>query len=143
MRKERKKKNLWHTRGAFRALVPKDKHHPGLDFARREGGIEPVQTIEALCHALERDALRARDLRDRAPGCEVAPQDGDVARALDRVRERAHDVLPRRRLPKCELRRVRDVLRQRVARDRQLRAVDQVRVREEVLEQRGDAPDTV
>jgi hypothetical protein len=57
---------------------------------------------------------------------------------FDRVRERAHDVL--RLLPKRQSRRVRDVLRQRAARDRQLRAVDQVRVREEVLEQRGDAP---
>ena len=133
-------KNLWHARGAFGALVSKDKHHPRFDFARGERRIEPVEAVEALGDALERDALSTSDLRDRAAGGEVAPQDGDVARALDRVCERAHDVL---RLPKRQHRRVRDVLRQRTASDRQLRAVDQVRVREEVLEQRGDAPNAV
>jgi hypothetical protein len=74
--------NLWHTRGAFGALVPKDEHHPRFDLARSERGIEPVEAVEALGDALEPDALRASDLRDRAPGGEVSPQDGDVARAL-------------------------------------------------------------
>src|SRR5258708_24648621 len=105
-----RKKDLWHARGAFGALIPKDEHHPRPDLARCEGRIEPVQAVEALCHALEPDALGPRDLRDRGPGCEVPPQDGDVARALYRVREPAHsDVL--RRLPNPHLRRVRHALR--------------------------------
>ena len=63
-----------------------------------------------------------------------------MARAFDGVLQRAHDVL---RGSDEEVRRVRDVLRERAARHGQLRAVDEIRVREEVLEQRGEAPDAV
>ena len=131
---------LWHTGRTLGALVPKNEHHPRLDLARGEHGVERVLVVEAPRRPVEPDALGASDLRDRAAGREVAPQDGDVARALDGVRERAHDVLHGRSGRGEELRRVRDVLRERAARDGQLRAVDEARgVREEVLEQGGDA----
>ena len=57
-----------------------------------------------------------------------------MAGILDGVAQRAHDVLA----GEVELGRVRDVLRERLGGDRQLRAVDEVRVLEEVLEDRGD-----
>ena len=135
---------LRHTRGTLGALVPKNKHHPGPDLARSENREERVLVIEAPGGSVEPDALSASDLRDRAARREVTPQDGDVSRALDGVRQRAHDVLRHRSGSVGggggkELRRVRDVLRERAARDGQLRAVDDARgVREEVLEQRGD-----
>jgi hypothetical protein len=69
-----------------------------------------------------------------------------VARTLDRVRERAHDVLrcsssagPGVGPGKEEVRRVRDVLCERAPSHCQLRTIDDVRVREEVLEQCGDS----
>ena len=132
---------LWHAGGTLGALIPKNEHHSRPDLTRSERGVERVEVVEAPRRAVEPDALGTGDLRDRAAGGEVAPQYGDVARTLDGVRQRAHDVL--RRGGGEELRRVRDVLRERAARHGQLCAVDQVRVREEVLEQRGDAPDAV
>ena len=126
-------------------MVPKNEYHPRFDLARSERGVERVLVIEAPHRPIEPDALGASDLRDRATGCEVTSKDSDVARALDRVRERAHDVLRCRGTGstigpvKEELRRVRDVLCERAACHRQLCAVDDVRVREEVLEQRGNS----
>ena len=129
---------LRHTGGTFGALVSKNKHHPRPDLARSERGVKRVLVVEAPRRPVELDALGTRYLRDSAARCEVASQDGDVARALDGVRKRAHDVLHASPVQK-EVRSIRDVLRERAARHGQLRAVDDVlRVREEVLEQRGD-----
>jgi len=92
--------------------------------------------IEAPRRAIEPDALRASDLSDRAARREVPPQYSDMSRALDGVRERAHDVLPAAAAGGGkEVRRVRDVLCEGAARHRQLCAVDEVRsVSEEVFE---------
>ena len=139
---------LWHTGGTFGTLVPKNEHHPRFNLARSERGVDRALVVEAPRRPVEPDALGAGNLRDRATGCEVTSQDADVPRALDGIRERAHDILL------CssacawalvgpgpveeEVRSVRDVLCERAAGHRQLRAVDDVRVREEVLEQRRD-----
>lgn len=134
---------LRHTGGTFGALVPENEHRPRPDLARSEHREERILVVEAPRRPIEPDALSASDLRDRAARREVTSQDGDVSRALDGVRQRAHDVLHHRTGSvggAKKLRRVRDVLRERAARHGQLRAVDDARgVREEVLEQRGDA----
>ena len=62
-----------------------------------------------------------------------------MARRLDGVLEPAHDVLRLER----ELGHVREVLGERAPRDRQLAAVEQRRVVEEVLEQRRQPADAV
>ena len=138
---------LWHTGGTFRALIPKNEYHPRFYLARSERGEDRILVIEAPSRPVEPDALGASDLRDRATGREVTSQNSDVARTLDRVRERADDILrcscgssSRPDADREELWSVGNVLCERAAGHRQLRAVDDARsMREEVLEQRGDS----
>lgn len=88
---------------------------------------------------LKSRALLASEFCNCAVGREVPAEDRQVARLLDRVAQRPNYLLAR----EFELWHVLVILREGLTRDRELRAVDQVRILQQVLDQRRDASDFV
>ena len=87
------REHLAHARAADRALVADDDDVARLDLA---GGDRLHRVLLALEHArgaLVVAALVARELHDAALGRDVAAQDREPAGRLDRVVERADDLL--------------------------------------------------
>jgi hypothetical protein len=88
---------------------------------------------------LESIPLLPCQLRHRTLRCQIPIQYRQMPRALDRVREAPHHILPVKR----QLSHIFQVLREGFTRDRELRPVDEVRVREEVFEDGRDPTDGV
>ena len=88
--------HLAHPRPAGRALVADHDDVAGVDRAGGDGGHRVLLGLEHARGAAVVHALVARQLHDAALRREVAAQDREPAGRLDRVVERAHDLLARR-----------------------------------------------
>ena len=87
------REHLAHARPAGGALVADHDDVAGQDLAARDGGHRRLLAVEHPRRAAVVDALVAGELDHRALGGEVAAQDREPAGGLERVGERADDLL--------------------------------------------------
>ena len=127
------REHLGHPRPALRSLVADDDDVPALDAAPLERGEHRLLAVENPRGATEAGALLAGDLRDGAARGEVAVEDRDVTGGLDRLIHRMDHLLAR-----PQPRAGGEVLRERLAGDRQAVAVEQAPV-EQVLHESARA----
>mmetsp|Transcript_23572 Transcript_23572/g.69995 ORF Transcript_23572/g.69995 Transcript_23572/m.69995 type:complete len:327 (-) Transcript_23572:1233-2213(-) len=113
--------HLLHARPALWPLVPDHDHRP-LERLRvlHHRSHHLLLRVEAARRPAEPDPLLARDLPHGALGRQVALENGDVPRRLDRLRDGVDDVLPLR-----QRRKVGDVLGDGLAGDSHAIAVQQ------------------
>lgn len=78
---------------------------------------------------LKPQAFFARELRYRASRAKASPQDRDMARGLNRVAQRSHDIL----VVELQIRCISNVLGERLPCDCELRSIDEVRILQEIL----------
>ncbi len=88
--------HLGHARRALRALVADHDDVAGLDPARLDGRERRDLAVEDARRTRVAHPLVSRELHDRALGRERAAQDREPAVRLERLRDGADDLLPRR-----------------------------------------------
>ena len=100
---------------------------------------KPHSLIEALCDTIELQTLLTGDFGNGGSRCQVTLEDSDVTCGFDRVRQGPDDILS----GEVELGDISEVLSNGLPSDRQLRAINDIGVVEEVLRQGRDASNLV
>src|SRR5512132_4392561 len=131
------REHLRHPRGAFRTLVPDHDDVARPDPTARHGLERLRLGVERASATPELERGGAGDLHHTAVGCEGAAEDRGAPFRVDRVGGQMHD-----RAVGRGRRRRGQVLRHRLAGDRQARAVEHAEV-EELLHHDGDPADPV